>query len=95
MDRVLDEWAQRGWVPDLIDTLGLRAISTMSWFRRNLLVVRKAGPSDTGADATALRSIAKLDYRWYGQAAGIRPVPFCEAYPPGNRAYGRVRPRKG
>jgi SAM-dependent methyltransferase len=94
MDRVLDLWAERGWVPDLIETLGLRAISTMSWFRRNLLVLRKAGPSEDNVASAALRSIANLRYRWYGQSSGIRPAPFHEDYPTGNKAYGRVRSRK-
>ncbi len=94
MDRVLDLWAERGWVPDLIETLGLRAISTMSWFRRNLLVLRKARSSEDGTAAAALRSIADLRYQWYGQSSGIRPAAFSEPYPQSNQAYGRTRGRK-
>jgi SAM-dependent methyltransferase len=93
MDRVLALWSERGWRPDLIETLGLRAISTMSWFRRNLLVLRRADALDCDPSA-ALRSIAAMRYRWYGQGSGTRSVPFAEDYPPGNRAYGRVRARR-
>lgn len=94
MNRVLDLWAERGWTPDLVDTLGLRAISSMSWFRRNLLVLRRSSSSDVADHSAALRSIAALEYRWYGQEQGIRPTPFSAPYPRDDRAYGRLRPRK-
>ncbi|AZL59533.1 glycosyltransferase [Tabrizicola piscis] len=93
IDSILDLWARNGWAPQLIETLGLRAISTLSTFRRNLLVLRRAGPEVDGTAAAALRSIANLRYRPYPQGGGIRSAPFAEAYPAVNLAYGRVRPR--
>jgi len=95
MDRALDLWSERGWVPDLVETLGLRAVSTMSWFRRNLLVLRPVAAFRDETSSASLRSIAAMTYRWYGQDTGIRPTPFCERYPPGIQAYGRVRHREG
>jgi SAM-dependent methyltransferase len=93
MGRVLDLWASRGWVPELVDTLGLRALSDLSWLRRNLLVLRRSRPSESGEAATALRSIAEMEFRWYAQPPGLRSTAFCEPPPPAGRAYGKVRPR--
>jgi SAM-dependent methyltransferase len=93
MDEVLDIWASRGWVPDLIDTLGIRALASMSWFRRNLLVLkRKAAVPDASVADAALRRIGALHYRWYSQRPGVRSTAFQEPYPELSRAYGLVRP---
>ena len=96
MAEVLDLWASRGWVPDLIDTLGIRALASMSWFRRNLLVLKRAAavPDAVAADA-ALRQIGAMRYLWYAQSPGVRPAAFQEPYPDPSRAYGRVQPPSG
>lgn len=89
---VLDQWKKRGWEPDLVETLGVRALSTMSWFRRNILILKPAaGRPDDGADA-ALRKIAGLTYTWYGQPPGIRQAAFQEPFPTGKKGYGTVLP---
>lgn len=89
---VLDLWKKRGWTPDLVETLGVRALSTMSWFRRNILVLKpSAGRPDDGADA-ALRKIAGLSYTWYAQQPGIRHAAFQEPFPTDNHAYRTVQP---
>lgn len=75
---VLDEWALRGWMPDVPLSLGLRAISTMSWFRRNLLILKPQSYFATNHSDSALRRIGSLEYNWYGQAAAIRRAPFLE-----------------
>lgn len=85
----LEQWAERGWVPDLVDSLGIRALSTMSWFRRNLVVLQP-GRREEGRDATAaLIEIAAKSYAWYAQPPGIRTTAFAaplfgpgEAYHP-------------
>jgi SAM-dependent methyltransferase len=92
MVQVLDHWKKRGWTPDLVETLGVRALSTMSWFRRNILVLKPAtGHPDDGAD-DALRKISELTYVWYGQQPGIRQAAFLEPFPPVDAAYGNVQP---
>lgn len=93
MSEVLDLWARRGWEPDLIDTLGIRALSTLSWFRRNLLVLKRSESwADNGLAGEALRNIGASQYIWYGQPAGVRPAAFQEPYPDPSRAYGVVLP---
>lgn len=93
MADVLDLWAGRGWAPDLIDTLGIRALSSLSWLRRNLLVLKPAEAIHDPASAhDALCRIAALDYRWYSQPPGPRLAAFREPYPDPDRAYGVVLP---
>ena len=76
--QVLDQWALRGWRPDVALSLGLRAISTMSWFRRNLLVLRPQSHFAADHSDSALRHIGNLEYTWYAQKPGIRRGPFLE-----------------
>lgn len=81
LDYWLAAWSRRGWAPDLASTLGMRALSSFSWFRRNLLVLRpRVGDNDSGFEA--LKQIAGRKYVWYGQQPGIRTVPFAEPAPP-------------
>lgn len=88
ISEVLDLWAARGWQPQLHDTLAVRALSTMSWFRRNIVVLRQTGETGETPAAVQLRRIGAKDYRWYKQTPGLRLAPFCEAYPAKQRAYG-------
>ena len=90
IDEVLVLWAERGWVPNLNDTLAMRALSTFSWFRRNLLVLEPAvGPGETAA-ARVLKQIGQLKYRWYDQKPGVRLAAFQEPFPMLDQAYGRL-----
>jgi SAM-dependent methyltransferase len=85
---VLDLWARRGWQPDLAATLGLRAISSMSWFRRNLLLLRHTGEQGETPAARALKRIGAKRYVWYGQPPGQRVTAFAEPYPDLDSGYG-------
>lgn len=88
MAQLLEFWSDRGWQPDLIETLALRALSSMSWFRRNLLVLRP-GTAESGQMArAALTRIGAMPYHWYPQSPGVRRVAFQEPYPPLHAAYG-------
>jgi SAM-dependent methyltransferase len=78
MDAVLAHWEARGWYPNLAQTLGLRAISTMSWFRRNILVLKRQPDSRHPDAAALLRQIGALPYEWYGQEPGMRAFAFQE-----------------
>ena len=44
----LERFASRGWYPDLVDSLGIRALASMSRFRRTLVVLRRDGPHGGG-----------------------------------------------
>lgn len=85
---VLDLWALRGWFPDVAQTLGLRAVASMSWFRRNTLILRQ---SSGDAKGDALLRVGRMPFVWYGQAPGHRKYAFNEAFPDASTAYG-VRP---
>ena len=83
----LESWAERGWYPDLADSLGFRCLATLSWFRRNTIVLRR-GTRATAAQATAaLATIGFRKFNWYGQQPGIRHVPFSETLPPSPAGY--------
>jgi len=88
---VLDAWADRGWYPDLSLTLGLRALATMSWFRRNIVLLRRDVPDRTGA-SDALKAIGGFPYKWWSQAPGLRSTAFRELYPNDRVGYGHRKP---
>jgi SAM-dependent methyltransferase len=90
--QVLDMWALRGWHPDLTSTLGLRAVSTMSWFRRNIVLLEYTGDTAETVAATRLKQIGELDYEWYGQKPGQRRTAFVEPFPVEPMGYGTVLP---
>lgn len=85
MSEVLDLWASRGWFPDVLQTLGLRAVASMSWFRRNTLILRRE--ADDGR-STLLRRIGQMPFIWYGQVPGHRTVAFDEPFPELTTGYG-------
>jgi hypothetical protein len=74
-------WSERGWAPDLADTLGARCLSTLSWFRRNLVVLRPEISAETSAATDILGEISARPFRWYNQSPGIRSTAFVEPLP--------------
>lgn len=90
MRDVLAMWRKRGWVPDLIETLGFRALSTCPALRRNVVILKPASGADDGA-TKALCKIASLTYKWYDVPPGIHHYAFAGPYPALNRAYSIVR----
>ncbi|MBL9050407.1 MAG: hypothetical protein JNK19_09885, partial [Tabrizicola sp.] len=87
MEEVLTLWQDRGWWPDLTATLGFRGLATLSWFRRNVVLLRQGRPPGADHAAAALKQIADRKYRWYGQAPGIRHAVCEEPYPGSKGAY--------
>ena len=79
----LELLAARGWYPDLPGTFGMRALATMSWFRRNLVVLRRTGPAAGAQAISALAAIGQRDYIWYSQPAASHQafLPFAEPPP--------------
>jgi SAM-dependent methyltransferase len=94
MAEVLALWQARGWTPDLAETLGVRALATLSWFRRNIVVLRRGLSPDTAA-TEALARIGSLDFTWYRQESGPRQTAFEQPFPPPTVGYGRVLGRRG
>lgn len=83
----LAKWRQRGWLPELVDTLGMRSMATLSWLRRNPVLLRRA--TDVTWDGTSrLEAIAARPFRWWAQQPGIRATPLDE--PPAEPDAGYV-----
>ena len=74
-------WRERGWGPDLADSLGMRCLSTLSWFRRNLVVLRREISAETSVATAILAEISEHRFRWYNQPPGIRSTAFFEPLP--------------
>jgi SAM-dependent methyltransferase len=77
----LDKFAAQGFYPDAVDSLGMRALATLSWFRRNLVVLRRGEAPDAAA-TQRLTEIGERRFAWYSQQPGVRNVPFTEPPPP-------------
>ena len=94
MAEVLDLWAARGWWPDLTATLGFRSLATLTWLRRNTLVLRPGKSPSAEADMAALARIGSWPFRWNDQTPGLRLAAFEEDYPRRKWGYGH-RPGAG
>ena len=79
IERWLRFWQEAGWTPLLQETLTMRALSTLSWFRRNIVVL-KQGIGDTGEEAIrTLQAIGSRPYAWHHTNPGIRAEVLGEA----------------
>ncbi len=87
----LTMFAARGWYPDLTDSMGMRAVATFSWFRRNLVLLRRGDPALGREAIAALIAIGQRPFGWPCQPAGIRAWPFQEALPPAPFGYAQSR----
>lgn len=77
----LAQWAERGWVPDLADSLGMRCLATLSWFRRNLVVLRRGNLAEGSEASAILNDVSERPFAWYGQRPGVRSAAFSEPLP--------------
>jgi hypothetical protein len=83
----LERWAALGWIPVLADSLGMRSLSTLSWFHHNLVALAR-GEASQGAEAIgALRRIGERPFKWYSQPPGIRASAFSAPLPPATVGY--------
>jgi len=79
-----EQWATRGWVPMVFETLCFRALSTFSWFRRNpVIMTRSDDESDALASWLALILISEEDYIYKPQSPGIVINPLSTHFPLG------------
>ena len=71
----LEKFSDLGWIPDVTESLGIRAISSMSWFKHNLVVLHK------GEDRSGINKLVadgNKPFRFWTQEAGIRQEAFVE-----------------
>jgi hypothetical protein len=71
--------------------MGMRAVATFSWFRRNLVLLRRGDPALGREAIAALIAIGQRPFGWACQPAGIRAWPFQEALPPAPFGYAQSR----
>ena len=88
IDYWLRKWAERGWSAQLIDSLGMRSLATLAWFRRNLVVLRRTEETTHHSANDLLADIGAKKFAWYDQVPGIRDRPFCEPLPTARCGYG-------
>jgi len=83
IDHWLERWRELGWEPDVFASLAFRSLSTLSWLRRNPLVLRKAGAARSleACAAPGLAEIGAIRYRWYSQEPQVYDYPFTEEPP--------------
>jgi SAM-dependent methyltransferase len=79
----LSYWQDAGWEPILFDSLAFRCAATLSWLRRNaiLLKLKSRGESDIDQSRIKLESISGLAYSWRAQNPGIRSFALQEQLP--------------
>lgn len=73
----LDLFQSAGWYPCLFDTLALRSLSTLSWFRTGLVVFIQDDRDAVEARAR-LMELDKHKARWNMQRPGVITHPFTE-----------------
>jgi SAM-dependent methyltransferase len=78
-------WQDAGWEPVLFDSLAFRCAATMSWLRRNAILLKPKSTTSLAADDARkkLEAISQLPYSWYGQNPGIRSFALQEELPAG------------
>ena len=81
----MSRWREAGWEPILFDSLAFRCAATMSWLRRNAILLQPMAQGATVADGAdiKLEAISQLPYAWYGQNSGIRNFALQEELPAG------------
>jgi SAM-dependent methyltransferase len=72
----ISEWLQRwgavGWFPVLDETLAMRALATLPWFKRNIIVLRKGANEATNEAVRHLQMIGAKSYSWQHCDPGVR-----------------------
>jgi 2-polyprenyl-3-methyl-5-hydroxy-6-metoxy-1,4-benzoquinol methylase len=81
IEQWLRRWEVLGWVPVLAETLAMRALSTLSWFKRGLVVLKKGSGVEGEAVIQTLSRIGSRPFAWYHSAPGIRYEVLSEDVP--------------
>ncbi|MGR9098972.1 MAG: class I SAM-dependent methyltransferase [Gammaproteobacteria bacterium] len=79
------KWRELGWRVNIFDTLAVRSLGTFHWFRRNLLVLRRADRVSENSgiyDETDLASVEAERAKWSNQPAAVHLYPLTDRIPP-------------
>jgi SAM-dependent methyltransferase len=79
----LSYWQDAGWEPILFDSLAFRCAATLSWLRRNVILLKpkSKGERDIAQSRIKLESISGLAYSCWIQDSGIRSFALQEQLP--------------
>jgi 2-polyprenyl-3-methyl-5-hydroxy-6-metoxy-1,4-benzoquinol methylase len=91
ISEVLNLWAELGWHPQLADTLAVRSLSSLSWFKRNLILLERSVDTRYIDAAEQLSKIGRFTYRWYRQKSGPRLIAFKEPFESAKQGYLKKR----
>jgi hypothetical protein len=72
----LSRWSAVGWIPDLSETLGMRSISTLSWLRRNLVVLRRGTQAEGEKSIQTIVAAGESPFTWKAHTPGIHYGAF-------------------
>ncbi len=82
IEQWLRQWETLGWLPSLQETFAMRALSTLSWFKRNIVVLKQGADSDSEAAIRELAHIGSLPYGWHHTNPGVRAEVLMDDTPP-------------
>jgi SAM-dependent methyltransferase len=81
IEQWLRHWQALGWSPVLRETMAMRALSTLPWFKRNLVVLRQGADRSSEAALRELESIGSLPFDWPHTNPGIRAEVLIDDVP--------------
>ncbi|HEX3992497.1 MAG TPA: glycosyltransferase family 2 protein [Acetobacteraceae bacterium] len=81
IEQWLRHWQALGWSPSLQETMAMRALSTLSWFKHNIVVLRQGADRCSEAALRELESIGSLPFGWPHTNPGIRAEVLIEDVP--------------
>ena len=80
LERWIDDFARLGWYPDVFTTLALRSLSTLHWFRRNLVLLQREETQSSPFGIEDLKCL-EAEMPWIGQAPQVVDHPLGEDLP--------------
>ncbi len=81
IEQWLRHWQTLGWSPVLQESLAMRALSTLPWFKHNIVVLRQGADRCSEAALRELESIGSLPYGWPHINPGVRAEVLTEDVP--------------
>ena len=89
MDLALKSWANLGWQPNLVQSLALRAVSSLPHLRRTAIVLHQGADAAAAQNAAArLRGIAAYPHIAPQSPQGLITAAFDLPYPDLDKGYG-------
>ena len=77
----LRRWQAIGWFPVLKETLTMRAVATLPWFKRNILVLRQGTDRNSEDAIQELIRIGARPYAWHHTNPGVRAEILIDDMP--------------